>query len=310
LTPTLSVILPAMLGWETVRVALDAWQVQTCRSQLEVLVLCPDAEEASASLPAGCTAIPTGSLLLHEARALGIRRARAPYVLLAEDHCLPDPSYAGPILERIAEGWDAVGPTLRPGNRATTCAQASFLLGYGQWMEPLVGGPTDVLPGHNTVLRRAPLLDLGDRLEDDLLVSAFLLRRLREAGLRFFLEDRARMRHFDLSALGSTLPIFVTVGLGFGAVRTRSWRWPARILYPLLAGGVAARHWVRALTQYRRAGPQAGLPRSCLPMAGLLALFWAGGEALGALLGTGRAAPQVWRCEVKPLAPEDLQAGA
>ncbi len=307
LTPALSVILPAMLGWETVRAALDAWEAQTCRSQLEILVLCPDAQEASPLLPARCTAIPTGSLLLHEARVLGIRRARAPYVLLAEDHCLPDPDCAEPILERIAEGWDVVGPALRPGNRQTSCAQASFLLGYGPWMEPIAGGPAEVLPGHNAVLRCAPLLELGDRLEDELLVGAFLLRRLREQGLRFFLEDRARMRHFDPPALGKTLPMFITVGLAFGAVRTQHWPWPTRILYPLAGVAVAARHWARAMTHYRRAGPQAGLNRSCLLVAALLATMWAGGEAVGALLGVPRVSPHVWRSDVKPLARADVQ---
>jgi hypothetical protein len=78
-----------------------------------------------------------GSLLFHQARALAIRRATADYVMLAEDHCPPDPSWAQAILKRIAEGWDAVGPALRSGNPATLWSQSTFLLGYGQWMRPV-----------------------------------------------------------------------------------------------------------------------------------------------------------------------------
>jgi hypothetical protein len=226
-------------------------------------------------------------------------------VLIAEDHCLPDANCAELILARIAEGWDVVGPALRPGNRETSSAQASFLLGYGQWMEPIQGGPTNVLPGHNVVLRRETLLALGDRLEDELLVTAFLIRRLREQGLEFFLEERWRMRHFDLPEFRATLHIFLTVGLGFGAVRTRGWPLGLRLLYPLAGVFVAFRHWVRAATQYRRAGRRAGLGPASLAVAVPLAMFWAAGEALGAVRGLRRVSPQVWLCEVKPVSRAD-----
>ena len=55
-------------------------------------------------------------------------------------------------------------------------AQGSFLIAYAQWMLP-VRGPISSLPGHNVVLRKQALLDLGQELEGELLFAAFLMQR-------------------------------------------------------------------------------------------------------------------------------------
>ncbi len=304
--PKISVIVPALLGYDTVLAALDSWEAQSCRDQLQIIVLCPTA--VAGPLPHGQVVIATGSLQLHQARAMGILQATADYVMLAEDHCLPDKFWAQAILGRLAEGWDALGPSLRSGNPTTNWTQASFLLGYGQWMLP-VGGPTVVLPGHNTVLRRRSLLELGSALEHELLVAAFLLRGLHHKGQRFFLEDQATMRHFDVPKRNKNLRIFFCVGLGFGAIRTRRWPRAGRVLYWIATPAIAARHWWRALVHYRRAGAQAGLNPVCLLVAFVLALAWACGEAVGALTGAARVMPLISFSEIKPVARGDVGPG-
>ena len=304
LKPELSVIVPALRGYETVLAALDAWEAQTCRERLEIIVLCPSAPDL-AHIPAGQTVLSVGSSHLHEARSLGIRQASADFIVLAEDHCLPDTSWAEAMLSCLAEGWDAAGPALRPGNPVNSWTQASFLLGYGQWIDPS-SGCAAVLPGHNAVIRRSLLLQLGSELEQEMLVSAFLLRRLHKQGRRLYLESRATMRHFDIAARRRALRILLYVGIGFGAVRTCRWPWAARVLYGFATPAIAARHWLRALVQYQRAGAKAGLSRSCLPVAVALALAWALGEAFGAIIGTARAARFVTLSEIKPVARADV----
>jgi hypothetical protein len=293
-----------MLGYDTVSAALDAWEAQSCRELLEILVLCPEAVEA-APLQSRQIVIVTGALHLNQARCIGVRRASADYVMLAEDHCLPDRFWAQAVLDRLEEGWDAIGPALRSGNPRTNLSQACFLLGYGQWMVPRAG-PARVLPGHNAVLRKGPLVELGPALEREMLVAAFLVRRLHGQGQRFYVEDQATMRHFDLADWKKEIRIFLAVGLGFGAIRTGRWPWAARALYWLAAPAIAARHWWRALLHYRRAGLRAGLNPSCLAAAAVLALCWACGEAAGALMGVARVAPFLSFCEIKPVAPGDV----
>jgi hypothetical protein len=314
LKPELSIILPAMLGYDSVQAAVHAWESQTCRDRLEILVLCPDrlgpTEAQASALPAGQVIVPVGSMDLHEARAIAIHRAAGDYVMLAEDHCLPDPGWAQAILDRLEEGWDAVGSGLRPGNRTTRWAEGSFLLGYAEWMLPVDGGPSEVLCGWNGTIRTQPLRALGSELSGELLLGAFLVRRLHRQGLRFYLEDRAQMRHFDPPAFAYELYLLVIVGLGYGAMRTRSWPLPARLLYPLAAPAVAFLHWKRAFVHYRRAGRACGVRWSALLAAVLLACAWGLGEAVGALVGTARVAPVLWRTEVKPVSSEVVENSA
>jgi len=302
--PKLSVLLPALQGYDTVASALDAWDGQTCRDQLEILILCRTVPTA-AVLP-GQVIVVTGSLDLHEARAAGIERASGEYIMLAEDHCLPDPDWARHILDRIDEGWEAVGCALRPGNRTSCWPEGSFLLGYSEWMMPIAGGPTKVICGWNGTIRAKLLRDLGSELSVELLMGAFLVKRLRDQGCRFYIEERARMRHFDPSGFAYQMKLIGIAGMGFGSLRSRRWPLIARLLYPLATPAIALLHWKRAFVQSRRAGPGARLRGTTLGGAAVLACAWGVGEAVGALIGVGRVTPLLWRIEVKPVPRADV----
>jgi hypothetical protein len=297
--------LPATHGLESVRPALQAWEAQTRRDQLEILILCPT-PEVGAELTAGQVIVPTGSRDLHEARAWGAMHASADYVMLAEDHCLPDPDWADAMLERLDEGWDAIGPALRPGNRTTMWAEGSFLIGYGQWMDPIARGPIDVLCGWNVVIRTDLMRERGDRLPRDLILGAFLMRDFARDGRRFVLESRAKMRHFDPPGGLRELKLVYLVGLGFGAMRTTGWHRIARLLYPLAAPAIAALHWRRALRQYFRAGRACRLRGTSVFSSMLLAGAWAGGESVGAAKGLAAVTSRLWVTEIKPVSAEDV----
>jgi hypothetical protein len=230
--------------------------------------------------------------------------------MLAEDHCLPDPGWSEAVLARIAEGWDAVACALRPGNRTTLWALGSFLLGYGEWMIPVAGGPVGVLCGWNGTLRLSLLRQFRGQIADQLLVGAFFVRHLKDQGHRFYLENRARMRHFDPTSWSYELLLLVIVGCGFGAKRTHGWPWPGRLLYPFASPAIALLHFRRAFRQYRRAGAACGLPPAVLLTAFLLSCMWGLGEGIGALLGVRRVEPFLWRTEVKPVRREDVERSA
>jgi hypothetical protein len=288
-----------------VRAALASWEAQTCRDQLEILILCPDPDPTRA-LSGGQRIIVTGSRDLHEARAWGALQATADWVMLAEDHCLPEPDWTEAILERLDEGWDAIGAALRPGNRTTLWAEGSFLLGYGEWMEPVEPGPVDTLAGWNVVIRTELLRQRGDGLPNDLLLGAFLMRDMAREGRRYFLESRARMRHFDPPSGLRELKLVRIVGLGFGAIRTAGWPRIARLLYSIAAPAIAALHWRRAVRSWLRAGRACGLRAGSLFTSMVLAGAWAVGEGIGAVRGVAAVAPELWETEIKPVSPEDV----
>lgn len=287
----LSVIVPALAPEASVSGVLKAFQAQTARDKMEVIVLSPHERP----WPEADRVVVVGKALLHEARALGVQCATAAYVVLAEDHCFPEPDWAEALLERIREGWDGVGPALRSGNPSHGWALAAFMLGYGQWVAPLSGS---ILPGHNAALRRQLLIDLGESLTEKLLVGSFLMRDLQRRGARFFLEERARMRHWDCTRIPSALLTFVAVGSGFGAQRCRNWHPLKRLAFALAAPAVAGLHWRRAFRHVRRVSQ----PRSCLIPALFLAFAWSLGESLGCLLGNKIVEPYVEWGEVNRLA--------
>jgi hypothetical protein len=299
--PRLSILLPAMKGYESVHVALDAWERQACRDHLEIVVVFPGDSSPPGPHPEGQVLVPVGDADLHEARAIGIGMVRGDYVMLAEDHCRPAPNWAAAVLGRLDEGWDAVASALGPGDRTTCWAEASSLLGYSEWMEPVAGGPVRILCGWNGTMRTSLLKQFGSDLPDQFLVGAFLVRQLREQGHKFYLENQARMRHYDPPGGWFELYLMVIVGLGFGAMRTRQWPWLGRLLYPLAIPAIAFLHWKRGFTHYRRADSACGLRPTSVAAAAVLALAWAIGEAAGAWLGLERVAPHLWRTEVKPV---------
>jgi len=307
MTPRLSVLLPAMGGYEETRAAVSAWEGQTARRDIELLVLVPGPiasppEDVAPSAP-GHIVVPVGEASMHEARAIGVGLASGEYVVVAEDHCLPDPDWAEAILRRLDDGWDGIAPALRPGNRVSCWGEGGFLLGYGEWMMPITSGPTHAMCGWNGTIRTEVLRRYGGDLASELVLGAFLVKKLRGQGCRYYLEADARMRHFDHTSWMSVLRECFVVGMGFGAFRTEDLGRPARWSYPLAVPAIAALHCKRALKQYHRAGRACGMRWSSVAAAVVCACAWAVGEAAGALVGRRRVAPILWHAEVKPPSP-------
>jgi hypothetical protein len=298
--PRVSVILPAFLGYESVTAALEAWDAQTYRDQLELIVLCPS--KPVDGVLSQHVVMETGEKLLNEARAAAARVATADFIMFAEDHCLPDPDCMEWIIKRLDEGWDAVGPALRPGDPGLI-SHGAFLISYAQWMLPS-SGPVAHLPGHNAVVRRQLVVHTGSELEDLLIASMFLMARLHASGARFFLEERARMRHFDSIEWNQTSEIFLVVGHACGAMRVRESSALTRMVYGILTPVTAARHFSRGLIQFARAGVRAGFSPLSVLTSAYFAGAWAVGETIGAWRDLDRVKPRLWISEIKPVAKE------
>jgi hypothetical protein len=302
--PTLTVLLPAMLGAETVVPAIDAWRAQSALGRLEVLVLLPgqacDAGELPAALGGPVAPVWVGDASLHEARAIGVAGARGDYVFFAEDHCLPDADWAAAMLSRLDEGWDVITPSFRPGSR-TLWGLGSFLLAYGEWMPPVRSGPLSIVCGANQCIRTALLRAAGDALPADLQFGAFLARKLVRQQRRCVLAGEAQMRHFDNTCGSQSLREMLYVGMAFGAFRSELWAWPARAAYSLAWPVLACLHGKRAVVQYLRAGRAQGIPVTVFLAVACQTLAWASGESIGVWIGRRRAIPFLVIAEVKPV---------
>lgn len=285
-SPALSVVLATPGDFGALRKTLSHLAAQTARDALELVIvtgsrdaLRPDAH-VLASFSRHCIVEIGEVVSLGAANAAGVRAATAPLVVLAEDHCFPDPEWAENLIKAHDGPWAAVGPAVRNANPVTTVSWADLFIGYGPWLEPVERRDVDFLPGHNSSYKRALLLEYGNRLDALLTVETVLHWELRSKGHRLLLEPAARVAHTNFSLWSSWLPVLWLNGRAFAAERRNGMSIAARALYVAGAPLIPFVRLARAATNMRSPGLRRQFLRS-LP-ASLLGL---GVDALGQMIG-------------------------
>jgi glycosyl transferase family 2 len=301
--PELSVVLVTPDRYETIRETVRHLQAQTVREQLELVIVGPS--RAAVAPPneeltcfGGWQVVEVGEIRASPAaRVAGIHAASAPLVVFAEDHAFPEPGWAEALLRAHKGPWAAVGPVFRIAGCKNAVGQASLLIGYLPWTEPVEAGEVEDLPGRNTCYRRSLLLEYGAGLEEMLVLESRLHADLRRKGHRLYLEPGAGIRHVMFSRLGELAREQFLVGRMFGAGRAACWSPLRRLFYAAAAPAVPL---LRTWRISRRLPPSSPL-RAQLPA--LLPVLLAGlcvsalGEATGYLAGARDASEKMTRME-------------
>lgn len=289
-----TVVMAALDDYAVIREVHRCLEAQSIRDRLEILFVCRDRKRLR--LPEGFDAdypdvrvIEGGpDILLNEARALGVREASTPYVLILEDHCLPHADCLEHMLARLQEGWSAVGPGFVSGNTDSRLAIAANLLTYGEWMGWTEGGERRFVSGYNSALATDLLLARGARLDEDLVTPSTLQMQLHDEGHRFYFEPRAVMSHWESSGYRGVTKILLKNGRGLGALRARHWSAGRKLLASLLNPALAGYRFLRAAKTWARVGGCGGralvhlLPLTLLWTFGELRGYWSSdfGEAV------------------------------
>ena len=297
--PALSVVLATPDTYDTIRFTMRFLRAQTVREQMEVLIVGPteDAIRAPEDDLAGfwghqfVVAGPVSSIA--RVNAAGVRRARAPLVALAEDHCFPEPTWAAALITAHAAPWAVVGPSIRNANPSTVVSWCDFIVGYGPWADPAVAGPAPFLPGHNSCYKKAVLLEYGDRLEAMMEAETVLHFDLRRRGLHLGVAPAARAAHTNFAFASTWLPVMFYQGRVFAASRARRWSLANRLLYVAASPLIPAVRFARSVRQMARAGgPKPSMAR-VLPMLALGLVLDGLGQMAGYLVGPGDAVARV-----------------
>ena len=307
--PGLSIVLVATRGPESVAPTLRHLERQTVREEIELLLIEPEPGELS-GLPTDRYDRTFGRcrLLCSEgvrdpdaAIAVGIRAATAPIIAFVEDHAYPEPEWAEALLDAHRDRWVAVGSTLVNANPTRALSWANLLISYGRWAEPVSGGEVDVLPGHNVSYKRDPLLRA---CEDNDVASLFgrnggLHETLREAGGRFYLEPRARIRHLNVSRIPSTIRLRFDAGRMYGAFAAREvWSTGERLKFLLLGPLVPVVDWMRTVRGLAAEDASHLLRPSILAGLAFAHLLDGFGQMHGNVFGSGRAAERLAAFEI------------
>jgi hypothetical protein len=292
--PDLSVILVTPDCYETIRKTIRSLCAQTVRDRLEIVIVAPSVRtlglaDEELRVFHSIQVIEYGKIeTLAAPRAAAIRAASAPLVALGEDHAFPEPGWAEALIEAHRKPWAAVGAVFVNGNPGPM-SWISLVMDYGRWLEPVVGGVTDDVPGHNSSWRRALLLEYGPELERMMQAPTILHWDLQAKGYQLYLEPAAKVRHVNITRLSSFVLDHFYGARVFAAARALNWPWLQRLFYvsgmPLLT--------VRTLHEWLGHMRRTGLNRELLPNSWPLLLLslivWSLGEMTGYGVGMGKA---------------------
>ena len=294
--PSLSVVLVTPDTYDTIRATVEALRRQTARRHLELLIVAPAGNDL------GPDATAAGDFLVLRvveldafgtqgaALAAGVRAARAPVVVLAEDHAFPAPDWAETLIAAHRGPWSAVGPAIVNANPESMISWAEFLFSFGAFRAPLPSGVVERLPTHNSSYKRAVLLEYGDALDAMLEAESVLLQDLRARGHRFYLAGTTTVAHLNFERPWAFIWARWYAGRLFAATRSQGWSLPRRLLYVVAAPLIPMVGLGRIARELRRP-PRP--PLRVLPALLLGLVVNAAGECLGYAVGAGPTAEKV-----------------
>lgn len=168
-----------------------------------------------------------GDLPIAEARA--VRAATAPWVIFAQAHALPRPGFIAAALDTArAGGWTIVGPAFAEGTPDRLWSRVYNHVSNSRWMGHPPAGASPNVPGHNSVMLRASVMALGERLDGLLEAGWGLVLALLDAGGRAAIEPRAVIAIAGPPTVAGVVRRIFRIGRFSAAVRSTTWpRWRA-----------------------------------------------------------------------------------
>lgn len=295
--PRLSVLLTAGDHRERVANALASILAQNIIDQLEVIVLeCGSLNNApvkgSDHVNVKVSHFPKG-VGAGQVRAEAVRMARAPFVVLLEEHAAVSQGWAEAILKAFDEDkWAAVGPWIINGNPGCGISDTLSLCYYPFYeMDPL-RQEEEWLPFHNAAYRRDTIMKYNNEL-DILFAPEILLQwRLRQDGYHLLLEPAMKVIHYYETDIITMWQANHNAAQVFAANWSRLYSWPLwkraiRILNTPLVPLIRSLKLLQNLAKYRP--DQLGRFLKGLLVILLSYTADATGEFLGLLFGAGDA---------------------
>jgi len=230
--PALSVILVSATEYDPVRAAVRNLKRQQADIPIEVVLVGPAAVD-TALLESDRADLESFAAWQHvdvargtpydDARAAGVRAARAPLIAFSEDHSFPQPGWAAALVRAFDHGWTGVGPAIENANPHSVVSWANLLIEYGPWVSPASAGACAHIPGHNSAYRRDALLALSDRLATMIRAETVMQWLLGRSGHRFTIEPAARTRHLNFEFFVPSLALRFHTGRQFACQRSATW---------------------------------------------------------------------------------------
>ncbi len=299
----LSVIIALPQDYSAIQELVEYLRRQTVKEHLEILLVTPsvdafDIDRTIVSEFAAVRFVPISApISIAQARAAGIFAARAPIVVLSENHSFPAPDWAEVLIRAHQNSWIAVGPAVTSGNSKSIISWALHFIAYGQWSDPVQAGVVEDLPGHNSSYKREILIRYDSQLAALLEAETILHGDLINKGWQLYLEPKAKTVHFSSIKFSVGIQELYHYGRMFGAARARRWNYLRRFFFACGAGFIPWVRLQRILRDIQRS-PRRDLLPSVLPAMIVLLIASAAGELIGYLFGTGDSLQKMAKFEL------------
>jgi hypothetical protein len=254
-------------------------------------------ERISANYPEAQLFCCPADMSLPELRTLAFDRARGEYIVVTEDHCVPEKRWLSSMIEAFESvplETVAVSGPVENGLCETALDWATFLCEYSSFMGPVRSGPVAAasVAGMNVAYRHSAIAGIDRTTLTRGFWETTVHPLFTQKGLSFHLSEGITILHkkkfsFRLFAMQRFLYSRYYAGIRFTPnQRTRRFTMCALtlLLPPLLlfrmARSTARKQRLRQLI-------------SAFPYLALFALIWAGGELVGYALGPGDALSRI-----------------
>lgn len=290
-SPKLSIIVPVRHAVRTIGSTIAALLDQSRGLSVEVIAVVSRHDPSRAVLlkfdnPALRLVIVAAPQGIPQLRREGLWRARAPWVVITEDHCLFADGWVRSLVEGTAtDEWKVRGGPVTNG-AASLAGWVIYFSRYNAFLPPVNEGPVRTLPGTGACYPRELLLRHAALLRDGFWESELNEALLRE-NVTFWMSPGLAVQQRQARGLLEFTRLRFRHGRLYGARRIGTpgtLRSLALFLRTPLVPFVLLARSARAVGSRPQYG---GRFLMALPWLFLTFCSWAGGESLGYLLGAG-----------------------
>ena len=296
--PTLSVIMITEDKYEVCRRTISYLLAQSVVDQIEFVLVGPSrgvmqVDEAELAPFHSFKIIEIGKVnSTGQGLAAGTLGSTADLVTYAEEHGFPPANLFEVMLRNAGEkNYQAYGWSIEPSNPGAV-AWAHIYAQFAEAVAPRPSGEVSRLGGHQSMYRRALLMEYKENLVDLFGSEAVLQEVLARRGIKLFMVGEVANGHTQISNFWLYIWHEFNAQRTFAVARLRNleWGWGRRLVY--VAGSPMipflrlrrALPFVRSTGRWNQLMPQIGLIMFAANCAGAL------GEALGYLTGSSEKA--------------------
>ncbi|NOD95181.1 glycosyltransferase [Ruegeria sp. HKCCD4884] len=225
-------------------------------------------------------------------RAVGIRSAGADAIGMIEDHVIVPQNWTERMLAELAAESDVVAGPVDNVATDTLIDWAAFLCEYSAVLPPLKDGPSDWLPGNNTVYRR-DVLQQFDSVLDDGKWENHLHDRMRAEGVTLILRNDIVAGHKMHYTFGLYMAQRYLYSKSFAGARVRGEGLGKRFLMGCFAFALPPLVYVRVVRNILSKRQHVRQLLLSLPLLVPFSLSWGAGEIAGYWFGAGQSLSKV-----------------